>query len=78
MTLTDCRRFPMTGWSLMLMLLVAMVAAACGGGAGTACNRLGELYRDGVGVEADPERANGYFQSACNAGYSQACGVATP
>ncbi len=33
---------------------------------------MGELYRDGIGVEEDPEKARQYFQKAAAQGRTEA------
>ena len=51
----------------------ALYAAACGRQHARACHQLGVLYRDGLGVQADDERARAFFEQACGLGSTEGC-----
>jgi len=46
---------------------------ACAGGSWDACEVLGKMYREGLGVTKDPSRAAALFEKGCNAGHAPAC-----
>ena len=46
---------------------------ACDNNIATACFELGELYREGVGVDSDLSIAKAYYIKACDGGFDQAC-----
>jgi hypothetical protein len=46
---------------------------ACSLGQSAACHRLGEMYRDGVGVKPSDDEARSYFEVACQQGSTAAC-----
>jgi TPR repeat protein len=46
---------------------------ACGDGLARACFRIGVIYRDGDGVEADEDRARSWFEQACGLGSTSGC-----
>ncbi|MGD0799754.1 MAG: protein kinase [Terracidiphilus sp.] len=50
-----------------------LLTQACGGGSWKACNDLGNLYRDGNGVQKDSTQAARLYGSACQAGNASAC-----
>ncbi len=46
---------------------------ACERGDGVSCQRLGWEYEQGGRVDPDVDRARGYYQRACDAGYGLGC-----
>ena len=46
----------------------------CSKDSGAACYLLGELYFNGAGVKIDREKANSYFEEACELNDGRACG----
>jgi hypothetical protein len=52
-----------------------LLTGVCANGTGTpaACVQLGDLYRTGQGVAADPSRAAQLYQQACKAGDENGC-----
>jgi TonB family protein len=46
---------------------------ACSNGEATACALLGSMYRDGVGVERDVDRAAVLYEKACHGGSATGC-----
>ena len=46
---------------------------SCDDGYGLGCDNLGEMYRDGVGVQRDTSEALTLFQKGCNLGEPSAC-----
>ena len=51
----------------------ALFRQSCDAGWERGCGGLGELYRAGLGVTADPVRATAYFERACRAGIAASC-----
>ena len=54
-------------------LQLQRVHNACVKGVATACFELGELYKDGMGVDSNTSQAYFYYQLSCNYGFSTAC-----
>ncbi len=54
---------------------VAIYQRACEAGEAAACGRLGRLWLDGRGVQADPERGLSMLQDACEKGDGASCGI---
>ena len=52
---------------------VPLYTRACDLGHGSACYRLGELYRDGKGVTPDDGQARAFFERGCQADSTAAC-----
>jgi serine/threonine protein kinase/TPR repeat protein len=52
---------------------VPLLNRACAGGSWAACEALGKMYREGLGVAKDNSRAADLFEKACDSGYASAC-----
>lgn len=52
---------------------IGLYRRACDGDGRAGCDRLGLLYRDGIGVTADPVRAVDLYRQACDSGYQVGC-----
>jgi len=52
---------------------IPMLNRACASGNWEACEGLGRIYREGLGVPKDPARAADLLGKACDAGHGSAC-----
>ena len=49
------------------------VMHACDNNISSACFELGELYREGFGVDANLSKAKQYYRKACDLGFDEGC-----
>ena len=56
-----------------ISLQLQHVYKACENNIATACFELGELYREGIGVESDSSKAIEYYNKACDGGFDTGC-----
>lgn len=52
---------------------LALLPSSCDAGDGSACNALGAIYRNGLGMAQDYGRAASYFRAGCERGAPMAC-----
>ena len=63
--------FAMAGEGISLQL--QQVHKACRNNTASACFELGELYREGTGVERNITEAKEYYRKACSGGFDMGC-----
>ena len=56
-----------------MSLTMRYVYKACENNMPTACFELGELYREGTGVDKNLSVAEGYYNKSCDGGFKKGC-----
>ena len=56
-----------------ISLAIQHVHKSCDNNMATACFELGELYREGAGVDRNLSKAENYYSKACDGGFDKGC-----